>query len=109
MRKGANPVRLSCNMLGSEPKAAVEEVRDLEDGGGRESRGGDSTGGASRQVSQRWRRPPGLFGMLEAGRFTRTNLQERPVVEVQSGVQCGRIAGCAWHGKEGWEERQVCF
>jgi hypothetical protein len=96
-------------MLGSEQKAAVEEVRNLEDGGGRGSRGGDSADGASRQVSQRWQSPPGLFGMLEAGRFTRTNLQERPVVEVHAEVQRGRIEGCASCGKEVWKERQVCF
>jgi hypothetical protein len=96
-------------MLGSEQKAAVEEVRNLEDGGGRGSRGGDSADGASRQVSQRWQSPPGLSGMLEAGRFTRTNLQERPVVEAREEVRFGRIVGCAWSRREAREERQVCF
>jgi hypothetical protein len=47
--------------------------------------------------------------MLEAGRFTKTNLQERPVVEALEEVQAGHIAGCASFGKEAGEEQQVRF
>ena len=64
-------------MPGSGEEATVEGVRDPEGGGGRRSRGGDIGRRREPSGTARAGSPPGFVGMLEAGRFTRTNLQER--------------------------------
>jgi hypothetical protein len=102
-RKGTNPVRLGCNMPGSEQKAAVEEVRDLEDGGDRRSRGGDVGGWCKPSGERASGKPSRSAGDAGSRTFHEDESPGEAGCEATTETHAGRIGGCASVGEDGVE------